>query len=164
MTERAVDKFILEMGLIAKADGLPPIAGQIIGYLVVEGGTRSLSDMTEALKISKASASTNARLLEDKGALQKVARLGQRDDAYALVDGANIQMLHTLSRRFKRNADSIAALAVNFPDSHAEARDRVQKVSKTYRQSAEFLDHWAADLAKSQDMEPQQTRHERPNE
>ena len=59
-----MDTFIEQMGLIAQEDGAPRIAGQILGYLLIEGEPRTLSQMAEALKISKASASTNARLLE----------------------------------------------------------------------------------------------------
>jgi hypothetical protein len=50
-TSRCTDR----LALLFKGDGLPPIAGRIFGLLL-------LSDDAEDLAVSKASASTNARL------------------------------------------------------------------------------------------------------
>lgn len=147
-----MDNFIEQMGLIAQADGVPPIAGQILGYLVVDGNARTLAEMTEALGISKASASTNARLLEQRGVVRKIARLGRREDAYIYVDEANSQILHNLSRRFLCNAEAIAQSGSNFPDSHADARERVARLADFYRRSAEFLARWAEEFAPKEQL------------
>ncbi|MCB1347215.1 MAG: transcriptional regulator [Maritimibacter sp.] len=141
-----MDTFIEQMGLIAQHDGGPRIAGQILGYLLVEGEPRTLSQMAQALKISKASASTNARMLEVKGAVRRVSPVGQRGDAYQVLDRPPAAVLETLAARFRTNADTIGALAADFPDSHAGARARVDDYAVFYRETADFFDEWLARL------------------
>ena len=137
-----MDTFIEQMGLIAQEDGAPRIAGQILGYLLIEGEPRTLSQMAEALKISKASASTNARLLELKGAVRRVSPVGQRGDAYQALDRYSETVLVTLAARFRTNAGIIGEIAERFPDSHVEARKRVSDYAEFYREAAHFFEEW----------------------
>lgn len=55
---------ILQSGLLAEQYGLPRIAGEVCGLLFMTDGPLSLDEITAALKVSKASVSTNVRLLE----------------------------------------------------------------------------------------------------
>jgi DNA-binding transcriptional regulator GbsR (MarR family) len=55
---------ILNSGLTAEQYGLPRIAGEVCGLLFMTDGPLSLDEIAEALKVSKASVSTNVRLLE----------------------------------------------------------------------------------------------------
>ena len=55
---------ILHSGLLAERYGLPRIAGEICGLLFMTDGPLSLDEIAETLKVSKASVSTNCRLLE----------------------------------------------------------------------------------------------------
>lgn len=144
-----MDTFIEHMGLIAQNEGGPRIAGQILGYLLVEGEPRTLSQMADALKISKASASTNARLLEFKGAVRRVSPVGQRGDAYQALDRPGASILETLAARFRANAATIGGLASGFPESHADARHRVQGYAEFYRETADFFDEWLERLNRS---------------
>ncbi len=143
------DQFIEQMGLIAQTDGTPRIAGQILGYLIVEGEPRTLNQMTDALKISKASASTNARLLELRGAVRRVSPMGQRQDAYVAQDEPGLQTLHGMAQRFHANAETIDDIAETFPESDAPACERVRKLAEFYRNSAAFLEEWFTRMAAS---------------
>lgn len=143
----ARDRFIEQSGLMVQAEGLPRIAGQILGYLIIEGGPRTLTQMTEALKISKASASTNARLLEHHGSARRVSALGQRQDAYEAVEEPGMQVLGDMASRFRANAETIAAIAAEFPDTEDTARARVMGSAAFYRKSAEFFDEWIARIS-----------------
>ena len=116
------DQFIEQMGLTTQAEGMPRIAGQILGYLIVAGEARTLAQMTEALRISKASASTNARLLEHKGMVRRASALGQRRDAYEAVDEPGLSTLAGMADRFRSSADAIAAIAENFAENDVAAR------------------------------------------
>ena len=137
-----MDRFIEQMGLLAQAEGEPRIAGQIMGYLVIEGAPRTLQQMTEALQISKASASTNARLLEYKGHVRRVAPMGSRRDAYEAVGLPSIEFIDAMAERFRTAAGDFTGLAADFPASHAAARDRVEELALFYRKSADFFEHW----------------------
>jgi len=139
--------FIEQMGLIFRDDGGPRIAGQILGYLLVEGAPRTLGQMAKALKISKASASTNARLLELKGMVLRTSPVGQRGDAYQALDRPSAAAIQALATRFRANADTIGTLADDFPDSHAAARERVRHYADFYRETAVFFDEWIEMMA-----------------
>lgn len=142
-----MDRFIEQMGLMAQAEGGPRIAGQILGYLLIEGGPRTLAQMAEALKISKASASTNARLLEYKGAVRRVSPVGQRQDAYEALDEPSIATLRALAQKFRDNAERIGAIAADFPASHAAAQVRVANYAEFNRRSADFIEEWMDRMA-----------------
>lgn len=138
------EQFIEQMGLMMQAEGQPRIAGQILGYLIVEGEARTLGQMTEALKISKASASTNARMLADRGTVQRVSPVGARQDAYLAEPDAMPQMLRAMARRFRANGERIDQIVAAFSDDGTGARDRVAGFARTYRASADFFEEWAA--------------------
>jgi DNA-binding transcriptional regulator GbsR (MarR family) len=67
-------------------DGLPPIAGRIFALLLVSEDALSLDQFSDDLGVSKASASTNARLLARFGLIEPVRRPGSRRDYYRTVD------------------------------------------------------------------------------
>lgn len=142
MTDSAAQRLIEAMGLMSQEDGHPRIAGQVLGYLLVEGEPRTLTQLSKALSISKASASTNTRLLESKGMLRRVSHVGSRQDAWALVDHPDGQMIGTIAARFRRNAETMRDLAVEFPDTQGGARERVNGFADFYRVSADFMDEW----------------------
>lgn len=142
----AREHFIEQMGLMTQAEGGPRIAGQILGFLIVEGEPRTLTQMTEALRISKGSASTNARLLENKGTVRRVSALGQRQDAYEAVEEPGLSMLESMAERFRDSAEVIEAIAAGFPADDAQARGRVEKFAQFHRDSAIFFDKWMAQL------------------
>ncbi len=140
--ESAVDKFIAQMGLLAKDEGSPRIAGQIMGYLMVEGEPRTLGQMTERLKISKASASTNARLLERHGSLKRVESLGTRQDAYVIADDPERQMMELLSKRLRASADEMAKHIGPVGKENPDAAKRVAQFADFYVFMAEMVEDW----------------------
>lgn len=138
----AREQFIEQMGLMIQTEGGPRIAGQVLGYLIIEGEPRTLTQMTEALKISKGSASTNARLLEHKGMVRRVSALGQRQDAYEAVEEPGLSTLAGMADRFRANAAAIESIATGFPEELSAARARVERLADFHRESAAFLDEW----------------------
>ena len=80
--------FVERMGLALEADGLPRIAGRIFGLLLVSEEPRSLDELAAELRVSKASVSTNARLLEHRGVLEQVSRPADRRDYYRIPRGS----------------------------------------------------------------------------
>ena len=75
-TEKAIAEFVERMGLVTQADGLPRIAGRIMGLMIVHGGSFGFTELTERLSVSRASISTNTRLLEDLGVIERTAMPG----------------------------------------------------------------------------------------
>ena len=142
MDNDASHRLIEAMGLMAQDDGHPRIAGQMMGYLVIAGEPRSLTQMADALGVSKGSVSTNARLLESRGMLRRAGRMGSRQDAWELVAHPDGQMIATLAARFRRNAETLHDLAGDFPEDGSGARGRVEDFADFYRLSADFMDEW----------------------
>jgi len=140
------ENFIEQMGLITQSDGGPRIAGRIFGLLLVEGRPFALHEMADRLKISRASASTNARMLAERGMLRLVAHGGDRQDYYAISAQPYHQMLETVRGKMVKSAQLIAEAEAQFTETDDAARSRVRNLAEFYRQSADFMTHWAQQL------------------
>lgn len=138
----AAENFIEQMGLITQADGGARIAGRIMGLLIVEGRAFSLGEMAERLKISKASASTNARIMAGAGIIRQTGRIGDRQDYYELGEDPYPRMMKTLTARMHRIADVVREAEERFPDNAGGAKARVHELAEFYTQSADFLSGW----------------------
>lgn len=142
MTSDPIQHFIEQMGIFTQEDGLPRIAGNILGYLILEGEARTLGEITQALGISKASASTNCRLLADKGALERMGEIGARQDAYRACDKPAESTLEGMAQRFRNRASAMDDTIAAFPENAASAAERAAALSAFFRSSADFLDQW----------------------
>jgi predicted transcriptional regulator len=77
--------FIERMGLTSESDGLSRIAGRLFGALLLADQPRSLDALAEQLDVSKASVSTEARRLVERGVAERIGKTGDRRDYYALT-------------------------------------------------------------------------------
>jgi DNA-binding transcriptional regulator GbsR (MarR family) len=112
--DQATRDFIESMGRQFEEDGAPRIAGRLFGFLMLHEEPCSLDDVAEQLQVSKGSASSNARLLEQLGIAERVTRAGDRRDYYQISPDIGERTLeravHGLERmlgRLRRGADSI---------------------------------------------------------
>ena len=82
-----IDKhsFVERMGLTTESDGLSRIAGRLFGALLLADEPRSLDALADELDVSKASVSTEARRLVDRGVAERIGKTGDRRDYYALT-------------------------------------------------------------------------------
>ena len=74
------------MGLAAESDGLSRIAGRVFGALLLDSEPLSLDALAEQLGVSKASISTEARRLLERGVADRITKPGDRRDYYVLAD------------------------------------------------------------------------------
>ena len=91
-------EFVEAMGRHFEAEGVPRIGGRIFGFLLLRETPCSLDDIVEQLEVSKASASTNARLLEQWALIQRTGVPGDRRDYYQ----ADADQTRTLEFRLTR--------------------------------------------------------------
>lgn len=131
----AISLFIEQLGLNAQADGLPRIAGRMMGYLLINGSACSLSYLAEELQVSRGSISTNARLLASQGMIERVAVAGERQDYYQIVDEPYRAMLMVYAERMRQMSRNASALieAMQGNDELQDAVGRVQKVEQFFR-------------------------------
>lgn len=98
-------RFIEETGLLMEAGGLPRTAGLVLGFMLVcEPEQQSMTDMTTALGISKATASAMTRMLMHIGFLERSVGPVDRRDYYRISPKAwerffrtRIETMHRLS-------------------------------------------------------------------
>ncbi len=119
-------QFVERMGVEAEKDGLPRIAGRILGYLITAEAPASLATLAGALQVSLASVSTNCRLLETLGAAERISLPGDRRDYYLLIDRFPERFFDHARTKSERKV-SIAAVALrHFPSERHVARDRLE--------------------------------------
>lgn len=135
-----VARFIEQMGLVAQLENLPRIAGRLFGLLLVEADTAfNLRELAERLRVSRASISTNARVLAQLGVIQRVAVAGDRQDYYQLSPDPFRKLVTGMLQKMTLAQQLIAKVAEEFPPDRAEAKHRVEKLANHYRIAAETI-------------------------
>jgi len=86
MNDLRTSEFVESLGLILQTEGFPRIAGRLLGVFVLNGGPLSFQELCDTLQVSRGSVSTNTRLLESLGVLERVAVTGERQDYFRLAD------------------------------------------------------------------------------
>ena len=131
--------FIERMGLALESDGLPRIAGRIFGLLLVSEDCRSLDDLAAALGVSKGSVSTNARLLEQRGMLERNSRPSDRRDYYRVPPDL---FSHTMAQRlanWQRFHEAIGEARTSLPIRSRKVRDRLVEYEAAYAFMSEVI-------------------------
>ena len=139
-------RFIEEIAILLEADGLPRVAGRMFGLLLMSEGERSLDDLAEQLEVSKASVSTNARLLEHRGMVERVGMQGDRRDFYRIVDDVLERSLEQRIAKIRRFQEVIGHARSQCGTKHARVRERLQNMDSAYQHMLEMvsraLDDW----------------------
>lgn len=112
-------------------------AGQILGWLMIcEPAHQSASELVEALQVSAGSVSTQARVLEGIGLVERVTFPGDRATYYQLRPHVWAEMMWSEQQRI----EEMKALADAALEVKPEARpDRVEELGLV---SEFFLEHW----------------------
>ena len=118
----AVAAFIERFALLAEEDGFPRIAGRILALLIVKHEPLSFDELVSTLQISRGSVSTNTRLLEQRGVIRRVSRLGERKDLFELRHDSHQRILENMLLRQQRLRDLAAESRRAFPQSEARAK------------------------------------------
>ena len=145
MDER-VERFIEGMGMHAEQEGFTRIGGRIFGYLMLQPEECSLDDMAEALGVSKASISTDARRLEHFGLLQRTTRPGDRRDYYSIPDDVFSRSLENSMdriRRFHLLMQQARTLPIRSPEVRARFDDMDQAYDVALGSMTEALARWS---------------------
>ena len=149
----ANQQFIEKMGLFFEADGAPRISGRILGLLLLTPGDCSLDDLAEELQVSKASVSTNARLLESWGAVERTSRPGDRRDYYRIADDVEARMLERRLERMRAVRDLIEEGHRTVAIKDAEVHARMQRLTEFHTNCIAGVEKGLDQLRASQERE-----------
>ena len=134
------ERFIEQQGLSSQGDGLPRIAGRMLGLLIFDGRPYSFGDLATELQVSRGSVSTNARLLEALGAIERVTRPGDRQDYFQLSEDPYSRILDGALERAEKRRHGIEKSRAALPVAgNAGPRKRLQEYESFYRILVEAL-------------------------
>jgi DNA-binding transcriptional regulator GbsR (MarR family) len=139
VVDDAASRFIEQMGLIAQGHNLPRISGRILGLLVLEGRPFGLRELAERLQVSRASVSTNARLLSELGVIHRIAKPGDRQDYYELGTDPYARLLKGVSRRMSAAHEVIREADASIGALDDETHRRLQELASFYKAAADSL-------------------------
>jgi DNA-binding transcriptional regulator GbsR (MarR family) len=83
-----LSRFIENLGTFFESYGIPRIGGRMLGLLLVTSQPLSAESIASVLKVSRASVSTNFRLLIASSLAEKVSVPGSRTTYYVFPEGA----------------------------------------------------------------------------
>ncbi|HXL18812.1 MAG TPA: hypothetical protein VN961_14965 [Streptosporangiaceae bacterium] len=139
--ETATSQFTDRMGLLFETEGQPRIAGRIFGYLLVSDDPRSLDQLATALGVSKASVSTNARMLAEKGVLDRVCRPGDRHDYYGVAPDLFSRTMAERLKRWQRFTQAVGEARRTLPIRSERVRARLRGYETAYAYIMDAIGH-----------------------
>ncbi|GHA58397.1 hypothetical protein GCM10008927_25020 [Amylibacter ulvae] len=125
-------EFIEKIGVSAQNEGLPRIAGRVLGTLIFDGKPASFSDLAESLLVSRGSISNSVRLLEERLLIKRVAKAGDRQDYFQLADNPYTSMLDGVVNRIARVKLEIDESLAQIPDDAGGPRARLAQYAGFY--------------------------------
>jgi DNA-binding transcriptional regulator GbsR (MarR family) len=128
----AGDQFIERLGLATEAEGLPRIAGRLMALLILESRPCSFDELAELLQVSPASVSTNTRLLESLGVIERVTRAGDRRAFFQLGIDPYGRLIEGSLSRMRRIAGIVEEAGRTLPRDMNGARQRLADMRRFY--------------------------------
>ena len=113
---------------------IPRAAAEIFGLLVVADAALSVDEIASSLQISRASVSSNLRILESHGVIQKTHEPGARRDRFGLCEDPFARILERVSDRFRDLADAAKEAGAGAP--------RLSEMSRTFESASSLLCQW----------------------
>ncbi|HEX6746018.1 MAG TPA: hypothetical protein VF092_01800 [Longimicrobium sp.] len=128
--DESVQQFVERMGLICEKEGMARSAGRIFGLLLVGGRPFSLDELAEKLQASKAGVSTNCRMLEQFGMIERVSSLGDRRDFYRVQDSPWEHMMRVAQGRWREMVKIFGEAQGSLPPQMTEGKRRLREAER----------------------------------
>jgi DNA-binding transcriptional regulator GbsR (MarR family) len=134
-------EWVEQVAMFLAADGVPPIAGRILGWLMVcDPPEQSAAQIAEAIGASRASLTTNLRVLLTMGFMTKRTRPGERTAYYRLAEGAWEAVVR---RQIAALASfrEVAAAGLDLLGPRTERAARIREAHGVFEWMAEVFEH-----------------------
>ena len=136
------ERFIEQMGVISQGDGLPRIAGRLMGLMIFDGRPYSFGELAIELQVSRGSISTNARTLEQVGVIERTSNPGDRQDYFQLADDPYVNILKGAMTRSRKACETVNKTVNALPkQGHTEVRARLDAFEQYYQTLLGALNH-----------------------
>ena len=139
-----VQQFIERMGFLMERVGAAKTLGRVMGLLLVATRPLSMDELSTLLLVSKASISTNARICEQAGFVQRVGVPGDRRTYYEILPGSFGRVLearNAIIGEFQQLAEEgIDAIS----PENSEARIRLEEMRDFYAFVSEGMEEMIA--------------------
>ena len=132
MTEKIESDFVEALGMILQGEGMPRIAGRLLGVFILSGSTHSFAELSDMLEVSRGSISTNTRLLEDLGIIERVARRGERQDYFRLASEPYAQLVERKMMRAIKAQETIARTANQINNMDGATKQRIGELGSFF--------------------------------
>jgi hypothetical protein len=124
--------FVEKVALFFEDEGFSRIAGRVFGRLLVSGEPCSLDALAKELAVSKASVSTETRLLERHGLLERVSRPGDRKVYYQVAADLPIRTMELRLDRIRRFRHLVHEAPAGAGQSGRVVRARLHEIESAY--------------------------------
>ncbi|HYH78353.1 MAG TPA: MarR family transcriptional regulator [Longimicrobium sp.] len=145
----ATDGFIEMMGRHFEEEGVARIAGRLFGLLMLVERESTLDELAEALKVSKGSVSSNARLLEEWGVAERVTRPGDRRDFYRIAADMSERLVNRQIERMQLFIQRVNHSRAELGELAEPAADRFDEVIRFNSMAIESLRGLGTEMARS---------------
>ncbi|HYV99552.1 MAG TPA: MarR family transcriptional regulator [Gemmatimonadaceae bacterium] len=135
----ATRKVVEQFGVLLCGEGYARIAGRLMGFLLLARDPVSLEDLAGELEVSKASISTNIRLLEDRGIVDRVGVPGDRRDYYQIADDMLARSIEQRLAKINRFRDAVNAARNTVNVTDKRVRQRLAAVDEAYQHLGEIM-------------------------
>ncbi len=132
MAVRDHDWFVGEMGNTFESDGFTRIGGRLFGHLLLAERPLSLDEIAAALHVSKASVSTEARRLFEKGVIERRGRPGDRRDYWEIAPDFFSSIMKLRVERWRKLNTLVGELKRRSPNPAEPVRARLRYMEDVY--------------------------------
>ncbi len=146
LNQKARD-FVGRMGITLEGLGASPTFGRLFALLLLADRPVSLEEMAAELHVSKASVSTNIRLSEQMGLVQRVTVLRDRRHFYEILPNSferalqvRLSFLHEMVAQVEQGLGAIK-------DENQTARERLEGMREFYEFMGDALSENLSDWA-----------------
>jgi len=141
-------EFVDQIALVLERSGLPPVAGRILGRLLIcDPAEQSSADLADYLMTSAGSVSTSTRMLMQTGLVERIRKRGSRAAWFRVRDGAWAEIIHAEVARIRRLRElADMGLEILPDDCKPERRKRMKDFRDVNaffeREFPILIDHW----------------------
>jgi DNA-binding transcriptional regulator GbsR (MarR family) len=164
VVEELRNNWIDQIGERAERFGFPRIAGQLKGLLFLSRTPMSLEEMAARLEVSKASVSTNIRLLERWRVVRRAYNRGSRQNFYEINGDLweiETEVISTIARdeleRFRKHLEGSRQRIRGTKGRSSEEKKDLKHLRSRFEELSEYLDavdHLLGVLSKKKKLTP----------